>query len=388
MRRERAAEGAWQSARRILCVRLDNLGDLVMTGPAIRALAESGSDRRISLLTSPAGTKAASLLPGVDEVIGYGAPWMKSTPVGRGSEPDERMVARLREGRFDAAVVFTVYSQSPLPAALLLHLAGIPLSLAYCRENPYGLLSDWIEEPEPERTVRHEVRRHLDLVAEVGAHAKDERLRVIPRRRARENVAAILRLHGLSGGAGAGRDWFVVHPGATAPSRRYPPEMYARALRIIAKEERLIPVLTGSRSEAGLTARIGEEAGVPVVDLAGRLDLHELTALLERAPLLLANNTGPAHLAAGTGTPVVDLYALTNPQHTPWLIPSRVLYQDVPCRFCYRSVCPQGHHACLRGVAPEEVARAVAELLEETAGTAAIGPSGRKWDTPTLAGLA
>jgi len=98
--------------------------------------------------------------------------------------------------------------------------------------------------------------------------------------------------------------------------------------------------------------------------VAGELDLAEMAALLAAAPVLLANNTGPVHLAASVGCPVVDLYALTNPQHTPWMVPARVLSHDVPCRWCYRSVCPQGHNDCLRKVPPAAVVRAVLELLD------------------------
>ena len=80
--------------------------------------------------------------------------------------------------------------------------------------------------------------------------------------------------------------------------------------------------------------------------------------------LLVANNTGPVHIAAALGTPVVDIYALTNPQHAPWKVPHRVVYHDVPCRFCYRSVCPQTHHNCLHLLDPQRVARAARELLD------------------------
>ena len=83
------------------------------------------------------------------------------------------------------------------------------------------------------------------------------------------------------------------------------------------------------------------------------------------APLLIANNTGPVHMAAALGTPVVDLYALTNPQHTPWAVPHRVLSHDVPCKYCYKSVCPEGHHNCLRLVTPEAVVQAARELVAE-----------------------
>src|SRR5205823_4450946 len=104
----------------------------------------------------------------------------------------------------------------------------------------------------------------------------------------------------------------------------------------------------------------------PSHSLAGRLDIVELAALIDLAPLLIANNTGPVHLAAAVGTPVVDLYALTNPQHTPWAVPCRVLSHDVACKYCYKSVCPEVHHRCLDAILPQTVVAAACELLEET----------------------
>jgi ADP-heptose:LPS heptosyltransferase len=121
-------------------------------------------------------------------------------------------------------------------------------------------------------------------------------------------------------------------------------------------------VLTGSTDERELVESI--RGSVPgSVSLAGQLSLGELAALIEASPLLITNNTGPAHLAAGVGTPLVDLYALTNPQHIPWQVPSRVLSYSVPCGPCFKSVCPEQHHLCLRGVTPGEVVAAALELL-------------------------
>ncbi|NJL21916.1 MAG: glycosyltransferase family 9 protein, partial [Leptolyngbyaceae cyanobacterium SM1_3_5] len=112
-----------------------------------------------------------------------------------------------------------------------------------------------------------------------------------------------------------------------------------------------------------IQAEMQEDFGCRWVD---RLNLPQLTALLEFAPLLISNNTGPVHIAAAVGTPVVDLYALTNPQHTPWGVPNRALFHDVPCRICYKSICPEGHHHCLRLVTPESVVAAAIDLLGET----------------------
>jgi hypothetical protein len=170
----------WQRARRVLCVRLDQLGDVLMTTPAIRALKESGPGRRITLLTSPGGAAVARLVPEVDEVLVYASPWMKATAPREDPGPDFEMIERVRAGSFDAAAIFTVYSQNPLPAAMLCYLAGIPLRLAHCRENPYQLLTDWVGETEPESGIRHEVRRQLDLVESVGARTSDDRLSLRP----------------------------------------------------------------------------------------------------------------------------------------------------------------------------------------------------------------
>jgi ADP-heptose:LPS heptosyltransferase len=156
----------------------------------------------------------------------------------------------------------------------------------------------------------------------------------------------------------------VVHPGASAASRRYPAESYARAIDLLIEQTGCEAVLTGDASEEALVATVRNGMSHPSHSMVGRLDLAELGALVSEADLLVSNNTGPAHVAAALGTPVVDLYALTNPQHTPWQVASRVLFHDVPCRNCYRSVCPAGHHDCLRRVPPEAVAAAARELLQ------------------------
>ena len=349
----------WRGVRRILAVRLDGTGDVVMTTPALRALRANGVER-LTLLTSPAGAAVGRLLPEIDEVIEYEAPWMKASSV---DDPidDAAMIRRLAAERFDGAVIFTVHSQSPLPAAMLTFLAGIPRRLAHCRENPYQLLTDWVPEPEPDEPTRHEVRRQLDLLAAVGLDARDEHLSLhvpdVASRAARERLAGL--------GIAPGEPWILVHPGATAPSRRYPAVRFGRAIRDIHAMTCWPVVLTGDASERHLVDEVRRAADGVGTSLAGEIDLPELAALIALAPIVLTNNTAPAHIAAAVGTPVVDLYALTNLQHTPWGVPSRVLSVDVPCKGCRRSVCPLGHNRCLRAVEPSVVAEAVLDLASD-----------------------
>jgi ADP-heptose:LPS heptosyltransferase len=161
----------WEKARNILCVRLDSLGDVLMTTPALRALRESLPGCRITLLTSQAGAAVAPYVPEIDDVIVFAAPWMK---VAR-PDPDQGILRDLAKRNFDAAAIFTVYSQNPLPPAYLCYLAGIPLRAAHCRENPYHLLSHWVPDPEP-GLPRHEVERQLALMEAVGCRTIDRRL--------------------------------------------------------------------------------------------------------------------------------------------------------------------------------------------------------------------
>jgi lipopolysaccharide heptosyltransferase II len=367
---------AWGQAEHVLCVRLDALGDVLMTGPAMRALKYSRAGRRVTLLTSPAGAAIAPYLVGVDDVLVYQAPWMKATPARADASADRAFIEQLRTQHYDAAVIFTVYSQNPLPAAQLCYLAEIPLRLAHCRENPYQLLTDWVPEREPAQGVRHEVRRQLDLVAHVGALPDDSHLRLRLPPSALNDARQLLRARGVNTTA----PWVVIHPGASAPSRRYDPVRFAAAARELVTSHGCTVVFSGSRDEASLIGRIQRLMRAPSHSFAGELDTAALAALIALAPVLVANNTGPVHIAAALGTPVVDLYALTNPQHTPWGVEHRLLNRDVPCKLCYKSVCPTGNNDCLR-VAPEDVVRATLELLARDP-VADAAPDDRKRASP------
>jgi lipopolysaccharide heptosyltransferase II len=351
------ASDAWTAARHMLCVRLDNLGDVLMTTPALRALKESGDRRELTLLTSSTSAPLAAHLSFVDAVWRYDAPWVKQSGTDTSCAADLETISRLAAARFDAAVIFTVYSQSALPAALMCRLAGIPLRLAHSRENPYQLLSDWVPETEPAMQVRHEVRRQLDLVQTIGAHAGDERLAFHVRDADRAALARWLPSDSTP--------LVVIHPGASAPSRRWPVERFAMAADALRRSRTVVIAVTGSANESGLVEQVRAAAGRDTLPLPDTLSIGELGALLEAADLLISNNSGPVHVAAALGTPVVDLYALTNPQHTPWGVAHRTLNVDVPCKYCYKSICPQGHHACLNGVSVEMVLAAADALLTD-----------------------
>lgn len=343
---------------KLLAIRLDAAGDVLMCTPALRALVEGG--HRVSLLTSAAGALAGERVPGLDEVLRWSAPWMKaSTPAPAWALPV--MADELRARSFDGAVIFTSYSQSPLPAAMLCQMAGIPLRLAHCRENPYQLLTHWIREQEPESMLRHEVQRQVDLVAALDCRPSTTTLGIAIDDGDREAARAALRTSGID----PERAYLLLHPGASAPSRRYPAAQWRRAAELIERHSGLPLLFAAGPAEQALLREITGDDMHRWPVLTTPLDFGGLAAVIAMARVLVACNSAPAHLAAATGTPVVDLYALTNPQHAPWQVRHRLLYQPVPCHTCYQSICPRGDNRCLSEVPPVWVAAAVQELLQE-----------------------
>jgi ADP-heptose:LPS heptosyltransferase len=360
----------WGNVRRVLLVRLDHLGDVLMSTPAFAAVRETLPWTELTLLAAPGTEGLKPHLDMLNDIIGVNVPWMKAgaraleaEPSDMRGEAERHLVRRLQRGHFDAAIIFTVCTQSALPAALVCRMAGIPMALAHVRERAYGLLSDEVTDPDVVgEGMRHEVQRQLDLVAHVGLSTADDRLRfrVLPRDEAAMRV--VLRQAGL----GEGQGYVLVHPGASASSRRYAPEAFGQAADLLLQRgdtTSTAVVFCAGPSEQGLMDRARAAMQGPSLVLPRFPSLGELAALVAGARVLVANNSGPVHLAAAVGTPVVDLYALTNPQHTPWRVSARVLNHDVPCRNCQKSVCVQGHHHCLRMVAPIEVARAAQALM-------------------------
>src|SRR6266566_8598714 len=132
----------WLKAQRILAIRLDNLGDVLVTTPALHAIKNSLPLARLTLLVSPVGAQVAHLNPDIDDLIVYEAPWMDPWhKLAQDSQREQQMIATIRERHFDGAIIFTSFRQSPLPAAYLCYLADIPLRVAASIDGPGSLLT-------------------------------------------------------------------------------------------------------------------------------------------------------------------------------------------------------------------------------------------------------
>lgn len=361
----------WRQVRRILAIRLDNLGDVLVTTPAIHAIKDSLPEAGLTLLTSPVGAQVARLNPDVDDVIVYEAPWMDPWhKLAQDSSREQQMIATIRERQFDGAIIFTSFHQSSLPAAYLCYLADIPLRVAASIDGPGSLLTTRHKHPErmthQSPGLMHEVERGLDLVGAIGLGTEERDLVLSVPEEARVHIAKLLSNLGMA----SYRPLVVVHPGCSMPARTYPWEMYSGVVDLLVERLGATVALTGTIDEQALVenvlSRVQPGTREHTVALAGKLAFPDFCALIKTADLTITNNTGPMHISAAVKTPVIALFALTNPpeQWGPWGVPHRQLYHDVPCRICYSRICPYGHE-CLRLVTPENVVNAALELLQE-----------------------
>src|SRR6266511_1781566 len=314
--RDFAATPGRRRGGHVLAVRADSAGDVLLTGPALRAL-RAGADR-LTLLCGPRGEAAADLLPDVDERVSWHTPWI---------DPEPKPV--------DAVKV----------NALIDRLAGVLRISAISVDYPGSLLD-----------VRHrvddtlpEAERALSLAAAAGfgrPAGDDGRLSV--RRPPRTRLVP-------------DPGYVVVHPGASVPARACPPERLREAVVALTGAGNRV-VVTGSPQERELTRYV---AGAEAVDLGGRTRLPQLAGVLAGAACLVCANTGPAHLAAAVGTPVVSLFAPTVPfgRWAPYRVPHVRLGDPLAgCRGTRAATCPVPGHPCLSSVTAADVVDAVALL--------------------------
>jgi ADP-heptose:LPS heptosyltransferase len=324
----------------VLVARMDSEGDVLLAGPAVRAAAHHAD--RVTLLCGPRGCAAAELLPGVDEVIVHHAPWIDAEPEPVDPEATRALVAGLSARSVDQAAILTSFHQSPLPLALLLRLAGVGEIAAVSVDYPGSLLDHRLPDPGDV----HEVQRGLGVLAALGLtppSGDDGRLAV--RREARWVEP---------------EPYVVVHPGASVPARAWSPERNAALVGALATAGHRV-LVTGGPGETELTRLVAGDRGV---DLGGATSMPELVEVLANADCVVVGNTGPAHLAAAVGTPVVSLFAPTVPaaRWRPWRVPHELLFVDVPCAGCRARACPVPGHPCLEGVGTDDVLAAVRRL--------------------------
>lgn len=325
---------------RVLMTRLDSAGDVLLAGPAIRAVSQQA---QVTLVCSSAGLPAARLLPDI-RTITFDAPWVHGTPPPVRAKELARLVWRMRG--YDEAIILTSSFQSSLPTALLMRLAGQRNITGVSDDYPGSLIDNRVR---PEYSL-HEVQRNLTVVEAAGYPGSD---------------SFALRTD-LPEYPVTDEPFIVLHPGADADSRGIDEALAKDVARHVLDAGYRV-LVTGSLSQKRLTAAV---ARVGATDLGGRTTFAQLAYILKRAQALVVGNTGPAHLAASVGTPVVSLFAPVVPAYkwAPYGVPTILLGdQHAPCADTRARECPIPGHPCMAAITGPDVVAALASLTREVA---------------------
>ena len=362
MRSDPAPHAAAAEPSRILLVRLREIGDVVFTTPAIRAIRARLPRAHVAYVVEPAAAPVVARNPCLDEVIVAPRAHLAA---------DLALGRRLRAGRYDLAIDF----HGGPRASLLTWLSGAPVRVGYDVPGRAWMYTRRVARPR-ELRPRHAVENQWDLIEAAGLGAGGEAPRYSTEMPVDPAAAAAIERRLLAEDIGPSARIVVVHVSAGNPFRRWPPQAFAAlAAELVATQADVHLFATSGPSERGGAARVVEaaHARVPVpagrrIHLADELSLAELRALIERASLFVGGDSGPMHIASTSRVPIVGLYGPTLPVRSrPWrnaaLATESVEAGDLPCRPCDQRVCAPGDFRCLTGISVEAVAEAARRAL-------------------------
>ncbi len=348
----------WLAAKNILAIRLDNIGDVLMLGPALRAVKETSPQARLTLLASPAGATAVPLLPWIDDVMVWRPIWQDvGGRMALNPARERELIALLAERNFDAALIFTSFSQTPHTPGYVCYLAGIPLRAGESNEFGGSTLSTQLQGGP---TEMHQVERNLRLVEYLGFVARDRTLKISLSQDESNTIPSLLRSVGVQ----SEEPYIVLHPGASAKARRYPADRFGLIADQLTQHGWQV-LVTGVERETALLHEVQQRASNAHV-LMEKTTLGEYAALIEHAALVICNDTLPMHLADAVRTPEVVLFSGTDyeEQWRPRSTVARLLRRPTACHPCYLFECPIGL-PCL-DIVPEEVVAEAETLLVGT----------------------
>jgi ADP-heptose:LPS heptosyltransferase len=354
--------GQKQHPERLLLIRLDNIGDIIMLGPALRAIRDAFPQAQLTLMASPAGAQAASLLPWIDETITWSAAWQDvSGQIPQDPARELGLVKELETHHFDAAFIFTSFTQSPYPPAYACYLAGIPIRIGQSKEFGGSLLTHWSKPP---ADSGHQVDRNLALLEIAGVPYKDKNLELHIPEEDVQTASDLLQKEGI----GPESPYVLAAPGASCAARRYDPQRFAAAVRILSQKSGMPVIIAGSAHEAERLKPVLDQADKDgkIVSLVGKTRVPQLASVIRSASLIIANNSASLHIADAFQRPMVILYSGTEyeSQWEPRSSPARLLRRPTDCSPCFQFDCPY-EMECL-DIPPEEVVESALDVLNQT----------------------
>jgi len=346
-----------RSKIRTILVRAVNwLGDAVMTTPALRAIRESFPEARITVLANPLVAELLAHHEAVDSVHLYDRKGVHAGVKGR-----IRLARELRAQRFDLAILL----QNAFDAALVTRLARIPRRMGY-RTDGRGMLLTHGAPVTIETKTLHHVDYYLAMLSQFGIFTQDKRLFLTVTGDEGESAARLLSESGISA------DDFVIgiNPGATYGSaKRWYPERFAHVVATLASRWGAKVIITGGGGEKGIADEIAASLEGNCLNLAGRTTVRSLMAVIKRCNFFVTNDSGPMHIAAAFGVPLVAIFGSTDhtttSPFTDWAV---IVRSDADCAPCLLRECPMDHR-CMTGVSADMVIEEAERLRKDIFGS-------------------
>ncbi len=341
----------------IVILRTDRIGEVLLSTVAVSAVKRRYPKARVSFVTSEYSRAVIEGREDIERVIT--ADTMKK---GKVFIKAVKLASSLRKGGYDTAVILNPHRALHLAC----FLAGIPRRVGYDRKWGF-LLTDSVPD-ERDKGEKHEIEYTMELLGKLDIKDAPTLPQLPVREKSAKSVEEVLSRMGVDKDSRL----VAIHPGSSNPAKIWPPENYAGLIRRISSELDCRIAVIGSKGEKDLDEGIIRGTGREVIDLTGALDLKELAALLKRAAIFVGNDTGPMHMAAALGTPVVAIFGRNIPGVSPkrWCPPGEknvIFHEDPGCDPCYDTKCPYDYK-CLRAVAVDAVFEAVKGLLGESKG--------------------
>lgn len=341
-----------ENFQRILIVRTDRIGDVLLSTPVIKALRQAYPWAYIAMIVAPLSKDIVEGNPYLDKVIIYDKDgkqksWRRSI----------KFAQNLKKKKFDLALILHPTNR----VHLITFFAAIPRRVGYDRKFGF-LLTDKIKHTK-QLGEKHELEYNLDLLAHLGIKASDKSLFMPIRPESETAIEDLLRREGVE----ADERLLAIHPGASCPSKIWPNTRFATLADRLAEKYGLKVLILSGAKDSKLAQKVVEEMRYPAINLAGKITLSQLASVIKRCRLFISNDSGPVHMAAALGTPVVSIFGRSqkglSPQRwAPLGKDSRYLHKNVGCIECLAHNCRK-QFACLAAISVEDVAAAAAEII-------------------------
>ena len=334
--------------RRIVIVEVNWIGDVLFSTPFIRAVREANPDAYIACLLHPRCREVLESNPRVNEIIFY-----DEERAHRGIIGKMRLVHGLRRRRFDTAFIL----HRSFTKAFLTYLAGIPERIGYATKRRGGVLTKAVEEPPADL---HKVDYFLRLAEAAGIAPGSRSYEFFVTEDDRRAVRELLAAKGIA----AAERVIVINPGGNWDPKRWPKENFAWLADKAADRFNARIVISGAQKDIGLAEDIRNLMRIEPVIVAGATTLRQLGALMERASLVVANDSGPMHLAVAAGAKVIALFGPTSPAITGPCGEGAytVLFKNSACDVpCYNPACAD--RACMAAITVDDVMAAAGKVL-------------------------